>query len=360
MVGSKKVRFGILGAGMVADFHRQAIEANAEVGAELALVGHYDPMRYGEIRKRFGVECVSQERLLADPSVDVVCICTPSGQHAEQAIAAAQHGKHVLVEKPMALCLEDADKMIAACAQRGVVLGVVLQRRTDPLFQRIHAAIQAGDLGEITVGLLSMPYYRPQAYYDQAAWRGTWALDGGGVLMNQGIHLVDLLVWYMGDPVEARAYAATLQRRIEVEDTLAASLRFANGALATITATTTAAPGFPHRLEIYGTRGGIQVEGEAAGRWTVAGEPAVVGVPPLTGAAVDAGMGADPRRIAPTGHIAIVRDMVEAVREGRPPLVDGQEGRRSLAAILSIYRAAGLVQAGAASLGGTASRRAQQ
>ncbi len=341
MCSVRAVRFGILGTGMVADFHRQAIQANAELGAELALVGHYDPARFQAIRERFGVEVVSQYELLAEPSLDVICICTPSGQHAAQAVAAASHGKHVLVEKPMALSLEDADAMIAACSQAGVALGVVLQRRTDPVFRRIRAAIEAGDLGELTLGLLSMPYYRPQAYYEQAAWRGTWALDGGGVLMNQGIHMLDLLIWYMGDPVEVRAYAATLHRQIEVEDTLAASLRFASGALATVTATTTAAPGFPHRLEIYGTRGGIQVEGEVATRWTLSGDASAARVPPQTGGAVDAGMGADPRRIAPTGHIAIVRDMVEAVRGGRPPLVDGREGRRSLAAILAIYAAAG-------------------
>jgi UDP-N-acetyl-2-amino-2-deoxyglucuronate dehydrogenase len=344
MSADQTIGFAILGTGMVADYHRKAVEANGDLGARLVAVAHYNPDRFVEIGARFGVPCVSQEEMLADPAVDVVCVCTPSGQHAEQASAAARAGKHVLVEKPMALSLADADAMIAACEQAGVQLGVALQRRVTPPFQRIHRAIQAGDLGELTLGVVTIPYHRPQAYFDQADWRGTWALDGGGVLMNQGIHLVDLLVWYMGDPVEVQARAGTLHREIEVEDTLAATLRFAGGALATITATTTAAPGFPHRIEIYGTGGGIQVEGESVGRWELA-DPAGASVEPVPiGRAASAGAGGDPRGIAATGHIAIVRDFVEALRAGRAPQIDGREGRRSLAAVLAIYEAAGLLR----------------
>jgi predicted dehydrogenase len=187
---------------------------------------------------------------------------------------------------------------------------------------------------------VNLPYFRPQSYFDQAAWRGTWALDGGGVLMNQGIHQVDLLAWYMGDPVAVTAHALTLHRRIEVEDTLCASLRFANGALAAINATTTAAPGFPPRLEIYGTHGGVQMEGDTVMRWWSQvgnGEADAAAAPPPA-----AGAGADPRGISTAGHTALVSDFIHAVREGRPPLVDGAEGRRSLAIVLSIYAAAGL------------------
>ena len=338
------VGFAILGAGMVADYHRQAIAANADRGARLVALGHYNPARFAEISAEFGVPCVGQEDLLADAAVDVVCICTPSGQHAAQAIAAARAGKHVLVEKPMALSLADADAMVAACDRAGVKLGVVLQRRAEPLFQRIHRAIEAGDLGELTLGVVTMPYHRSQAYYEQADWRGTWALDGGGVLMNQGIHLVDLLVWTMGDPVHVQAHADTLHRDIEVEDTLAATLRFANGALATVTATTTTAPGFPHRIEIYGTGGCIQVEGESVGRWELA-DPAKATIeiePPQTAATAAAGAGRAPRGIAPTGHIALVQDFIQALRADRAPRIDGAEGRRSLAAVLAIYEAAGL------------------
>ena len=326
---------------MIADYHVQAIAANHDNGARLVAVGHYAPQRFTEIEHRFGVPCQTEQELLSNPQVDVICICTPSGQHAQQAIAAAQAGKHVLVEKPMATRLEEADAMIAACHQNQVGLGVVFPSRTKPVFQRIHIAIQSGELGELTLGLVNLPYYRSQAYYDQAAWRGTWALDGGGVLMNQGIHQVDLLAWWMGDPEAVTAHALTLQREIEVEDTLCASLCFANGSLATINATVTAAPGFPPRMEIYGTRGGVQIEGDTVIRWWSANgsrDQDSTGAQPSA-----AGAGADPRGISIVGHIAVVSDFIQALHENRPSLVDGAEGRRSLAIVNSIYQAAGRI-----------------
>lgn len=339
MSSHEPLRFAILGAGMIAEYHARAIAGNAGGGAQLAAIGHHNRQHFAEIERRFGVPCLSEEALLADPRIDAVCICTPSGQHAQQSISAAQAGKHVLVEKPMATSLADADAMIVACHENRVTLGIAFQSRTKPIFQKLHRLVQEGALGELTLGLVSLPYYRPQSYYEQAAWRGTWALDGGGVLMNQGIHQVDLLAWYMGDPVQVYANARTLQRRVEVEDTLSASLLFPGGAMASINATTTAAPGFPPRIEIYGSRGGVQVEGDSPLCWQVEGEP------PLAGSALTppaAGAGADPRGISAAGHTALIADFIQAVRTGRPPLVDGPEGRRSLAIISAVYQAAGL------------------
>ena len=330
--------FAILGAGMVAEYHLQAIEACAANGARLVGVGHYNAARFGEITERFGVEARPYEEILADPAVDAVCICTPSGQHAQQAIAAAENGKHVLVEKPMALSLADADAMIAACRQNGVQLGVCLQRRAEPLFRRVHDAIHGGDLGEITLGVVTMPYFRDEPYYAQAEWRGTWALDGGGVLMNQGIHIVDLLLWFLGDPVEVHAFADTRHRSVEIEDTAGAVLRFENGALATITATVAAEPGFPHRLEVYGTNGGIQIEGEEVLRWELA-DASTGTVEPWAVATeqVDPGMAGDPRGISTSGHIAILKDFIDGIRHGEDPVIDGAEGKRSLGTILAVY-----------------------
>jgi len=314
MSTKETIGFGILGTGMIANFHKAAIEANAENGARLVAMAHYNPERFEVLSKEFSVPCISEQDLLQNPDIDVICLCTPSGQHAEQTIAAAQAGKHVIVEKPMALTLEDADQMINACEAANVKLGIALQRRAEPIFQKVYEAIQAGDLGDITLGSVLIPYYRPQSYYDQAEWRGTWALDGGGVLMNQGVHLVDLLVWFMGgDPVEARAFAHTATHDIEVEDVLAATLLFEKRGLATVTATTTTDPGYPHRVEIYGTKGGIQ-----------------------------AGAASDPRGIKATGHINIFQDFIQAIREDREPAIGGAEGRRSLAAVLKIYEAAGI------------------
>ncbi len=340
----KQFNVAILGAGMVADYHRQGILACADLGVRLAAIGCHNPAKANGIASKFGAPAYDYAQILADPTIAAVAICTPSGQHAEQAIAALHAGKHVLVEKPMALALADADAMIEAAARHNLTLAVALQRRTDPVFQRVHEAIAAGDLGQMTLATVTLPYQRTAAYYAQADWRGTWTLDGGGVLMNQGIHLVDQLVWNMGDPVKVTAHAATLQHNIEVEDTLVATLRFANGALATITATTTAAPGFAHTLGFYGTKGGIQIEGETVQRWALV-DAARATVPPIVTTSGDStiGAGGDPRGIAATGHIAIWQDFVMAIQEGHAALVDGREARRSLAAVLAIYRAAGLI-----------------
>ncbi len=336
--------FAILGAGMVAHYHQTAIAENADSGARLVAIGHYDPARFDAIRDEFGVPVHTYDEILANDEVDVVAICTPSGQHAEQTVAAARAGKHVMVEKPMALSMEDVQRMMTACDEAGVLLGVTMQRRVDPLFQRVRRAIEAGDLGKIVLGALTMPYLRDQPYYDQATWRGTWALDGGGVLMNQGIHIIDLLVWFMGDPVAVQATAGTHHHEIEVEDVVAATLEFENGALATITATTSAAPGFPHRLEIYGTQGAIQIEGESVRRWSLVDPSSaqVEPIEPIVGEE-EAGSAGDPKGIKPSGHIALVRDFLDALQENRPPKIDGVQGQRSLHTILAIYEAAGIL-----------------
>jgi UDP-N-acetyl-2-amino-2-deoxyglucuronate dehydrogenase len=331
--------FGIAGAGMVARYHAAAIERTA--GAGLRAVCREDGSRAAEAAERFGVPCeTSFATLLARPDIDAICICTPSGQHAAQAIEAARMGKHVLVEKPMALTLADADAMIAACREADVRLGIALQRRTEPQFQELRAAIAAGALGRLTLGAVSVPYMRPQSYYDSAAWRGTWALDGGGALMNQGIHLLDLLLWLMGDVAEVQATFATLAHAIEVEDCVTAALRFTNGALGSVMATTAAAPGYPHRVEVYGDRGGAQIEGEQIARWEISGqEPSTKRSEPGS-APVASGAGSSPTGIGAAGHTRLLEDFVAAIRAVREPLVTGAEGRRSLALALAIYEAA--------------------
>ena len=333
--------FALVGTGMVARYHAEAIARTP--AARLVAVCRADAGHAAEAAASFGVPCeVSYEALLARRDVDAVCICTPSGLHATQALAAARAGKHVLVEKPMALALADADAVIAACHEAGVCLGVLLQRRTDPAFHAVRQAIEGGNLGRLVLGTISVPYTRPQSYYDSAAWRGTWALDGGGALMNQGVHLVDLLVWYMGDVVEVQARADTLAHAIEVEDCVAATLRFANGALGSIVATTAAAPGYPHRVEVYGDQGGVQIEGEIVVRWEGgASKFQEVQAPRSAGTApVSAGAGASPTGISAEGHVRLVGDFVTAIREGRAPLVPGEEGRRALAVVLAVYEAA--------------------
>jgi predicted dehydrogenase len=338
-VAEKPVRFAILGAGVAAGFHRRALAEIEAAGAKLVAMGHHDPAKFAAVQAQVGVPCRAVDDILDDPRIDAVCICTPTGQHAAQTIRAARAGKHVLVEKPMAMSLTEADAMIADCDEAGVTLGVVLQRRLEPAFRSVRSAIQAGRLGELTLGTVAIPYFRPQSYYESAVWRGTWALDGG-VLMNQGIHLVDLLIWYMGDPIGIQAQAATLHRSIEVEDILVALLRFANGAMATITATTTVEPGFPHRVEVYGTSGGVQLEGESILRWQL--KDGTVPDTLAAGLAADAGASGDPKAIPISGHVAVLRDVLAAIQDGRSPSIDGNEGRRSLATVLAVYAAAGV------------------
>ncbi|MDZ4717191.1 MAG: Gfo/Idh/MocA family oxidoreductase [Roseiflexaceae bacterium] len=336
----QELGFAIIGTGMIARYHAEAI-ANTP-GTRLVAIGRSSATGAQEAAQRFGVPCeTSLDALLARTDVDAVCICTPSGMHAQQAITAAQAGKHVLVEKPIALSLRDADAMIAACRDHGVRLGVALQRRSDPQFQAVRAAITAGALGRLVLGSVSVPYIRLQSYYESADWRGTWALDGGGALMNQSVHLIDLLIWFMGDVAEIQARIDTLDHQIEVEDCAAATLRFSNGALGSIIATTAAVPGFPHRVEIYGTRGGVQIEGEAIVRWdSVDSEPVYGRLGAYAAAPQAAGSGATPTGISSIGHTRILADFVDSIRTQRDPLVTGEEARRALAVVLGIYAAA--------------------
>jgi predicted dehydrogenase len=236
--------------------------------------------------------------------------------------------------------LADADAMIHACRQSGVLLGVALQRRTDPVFAAAQAAIAADALGRLVLGGVTVPYRRTQEYYESAAWRGTWKLDGGGALMNQGIHVLDLLLWYLGDVAEVQAQMTTLAHAIEVEDCLCATVRFTNGALGSVAATTAAAPGYPHRVEVYGEHGGMQLEGEQIVRWEserLPHLPAPAGSPAGMAAA---GAGSSPRGISREGHRRLIADFVAALRDGRQPVVPGEEGRRSLSLTLAIYEAA--------------------
>jgi predicted dehydrogenase len=324
---------------MVARYHADAIARTD--GARLVAVCRSDAARADETEAHFGVPCeTSYNALLARPDVEAVCICTPSGLHAGQVVAAAQAGKHILVEKPMALTLAEADAMIRACHQSGVLLGVALQRRTDPAFAAAQAAIAAGALGRLVLGCVTVPYVRTQSYYESAAWRGTWELDGGGALMNQGIHLLDLLLWYQGDVAEVQAQMTTLAHAIEVEDCLSATVRFRNGALGSVVATTAAAPGYPHRVEVYGERGGMQLEGEQIVRWESESMPRVSGIAVSAPRTVASGAGSSPGGIGQEGHRRLIADFVAALRDQRQPLVPGEEGRRSLSLALAIYEAA--------------------
>lgn len=334
--------FGIIGCGMIAKFHSKAI---ADIrGAKV--VGCFDALPASADRLAGEVGCTAYHDLgamLANPAIDVVTICTPSGAHMEPAIAAARAGKHVIVEKPLEVTLSRCDAIIKECEKAGVVLSTIFPSRFHESSQLLKQAVDSGRFGRLTVGDAYVKWFRTQQYYDSGAWRGTWKLDGGGALMNQAIHSVDLLTWLMGPVQEVTAYTATLaHERIEVEDVAMAALRFANGALGVVEATTAAFPGSLKRIELHGSEGTAVLEEESLKAWNFAKQTkrdeallARMADNTKTG-----GGAADPAAIGHHGHSLQFRDVLEAIKKGRKPLIDGPEGRRSVEIILAIYKSA--------------------
>ncbi len=354
--------FGIIGCGMISNFHAKAI-ADVE-GAEL--VACFDMVRDSADRlaKATGCKpCYRLDEMLADPKVDIVTIGTPSGAHMDPAIAAARAGKHVIVEKPLEITLEKCDRIIEACSQAGVVVSTIFPSRFHDSSQKIRRAIDQGRFGRMTMGDAYIKWYRTQTYYDSGAWRGTWALDGGGALMNQAIHTVDLLSWFMGPVTEISAKTALLGHTgIEVEDVAVASLRFASGALGVIEASTAVYPGYLKRVELHGLTGSAMMEEEDIVKWDFAAEaPEDAAIKEKMASRTSGGGGAaDPAAIGHHGHAHQFQDVVSAIREGRRPSIDGPEGRRSVELILAIYKSAETGQTIKLPLSGDPELRARQ
>ncbi len=335
---------GIIGCGMIAEYHTRAI---LEIpGARVVAAWSRNPANGQKIAALAGGSCPifdNLDALLAAKEVDVVAICTPSGAHLEPALAAARAGKHVIVEKPLEITLPRCDAIIEACARAGVGLCTIFPSRFAPANQRLKAAIDAGRFGRLTLGDTHVKWWRTQQYYDSGGWRGTWSLDGGGALMNQAIHNVDLLLWLMGDAVSVTALTATLAHdRIEVEDTAVAAVRFKNGALGVIEAATSAYPGLEKRIEIHGDQGSARVEQDDITLWSFRdphAEDADIQAALAARSSGNSGS-SDPRGISHAGHRAQIADFLAAIDAGRPPLVDGREGRRAVEIIRAIYRSA--------------------
>lgn len=336
------LRFGIIGCGMIANFHARALKDAA--GADL--VACYSRSR--ESADRFAAEhrCRpfdSLEEMLADSEIDAVSICSPSGAHLDPALAAAAAGKHVVVEKPLEITTERCDAIITACEEHHVKLGVTFQSRFHRSAQLLKTAVDQQRFGRVTLGDAYVKWYRSQEYYDSGAWRGTWNLDGGGALMNQAIHSVDLLLWLMGPVAQVSAMVDTAaHERIEVEDVAVATLRFASGALGVIEATTTAFPGALKRIEISGNRGSAILEEEDIKQWQFADErPEDEALRiEMKGKTETGGGAADPAAINHRGHQMIFEDFAKSVQSGTELLIDGREGRRSVELINAIYQSA--------------------
>ena len=335
-------QFGIIGCGMIAGFHAQAIQAaggtlvacfDTSADAVKKLAGQYPGCKpYYDIKE-----------FLANPNIDIVTIGTPSGAHLEPAVAAAGAGKHVIVEKPLEITLERCNKIIAACKKNNVQLATIFPSRFHDSSLTLKSAVDAGRFGRLTLGDAIVKWYRTQAYYDSGAWRGTWELDGGGALMNQAIHTIDLLMWLMGPIAEVTAHTALLaHERIAVEDTAVAALKFANGALGTIVGTTASYPGYLKRIEISGSQGSAILEEEDIIRWDFAEAiPSDASVLEAMANKKSGGGGAaDPAAIGFSGHTKLFANVVDAIDGKEKLIVDGHEGCRSVEIILAIYKSA--------------------
>jgi UDP-N-acetyl-2-amino-2-deoxyglucuronate dehydrogenase len=349
----EKLRFGILGCGVIGPHHAKAIAGLKS--AELVAVADIVPELGEELAEEYGcLRYASLEEMLSGGDLEAVCLCTPSGMHAEGAIASLEAGKHVVIEKPVDVTLEAADRLIEVQRATGGKVAVVSQHRFDAATQYVHEALARGEFGRLTSGSADVRWWRSQSYYDSGGWRGTWELDGGGVLINQAIHSIDLLQWLMGQVVEITAYTGLIaHERIEVEDTAVAILKFANGALGTIVATTAAYPGLSTRIAVHGDRGSAIIdddeltyfhaategqEGEAYGAG--GGENQAEEIMQRCGEAESGpGAGSDPDSLS-MAHRDQIEDFAEAVRDGREPLVNLEEARKPLAIIQGIYESA--------------------
>lgn len=334
--------FGIMGLGLIADFHAKAIQATDQ--GDVAAC-------YSRSQKKadaFGAEhgCTGyadMQAFLAHPGLDVVTICTPSGFHLEPAVAAAEAGKHVIIEKPLEVTLERCDRIITACAQQGVKLAGIFQSRFSDVAGVIKNTLDEGRFGQLVLGDAYVKWYRSQQYYDEGGWHGTWKLDGGGALINQSIHAVDLLQWFMGDVAAVTAFSGTRGHTgIEVEDVAVAALQFQNGAFGVIEGSTAVYPGFLKKIEISGVQGSLVLEEDSLTTWSFADErDEDTAIRTKFGAkTTSAGGAVDPGAIKFEGHQRQFEDFMTALETDSTPLIDGPEARKAVEIILAIYQSA--------------------
>lgn len=328
------VRFGLLGCGRIAKRHSDLLGGKHIEGACLVAVCDSLRPRADVIGSKFGVPASYDiDDFLARKDVDVVSVLTPSGLHPQHVIACAKAGKHVVVEKPMALRLQDADHMIRACDEAGVKLFVVKQNRFNVPVVKAREALEAGRFGRLVLGTVRVRWCRDQAYYDQDTWRGTWAYDGG-VLSNQASHHIDMLEWFFGDVISVHARAITALVKIETEDTAVATLKFRNGALGIIEATTATRPNdLEGSLSILGEKGTVEIAGFAVNQirhWRFKEEL------PSDKEVIEK-FSVNPPNVYGFGHQAYYQHVVECLVNQRAALVDGLEGRKSLELISALY-----------------------
>jgi len=341
----EKLRFSILGCGVIGPVHAEAIASLPD--AELISVVDIHPEKAQKLAGQYGATPYTQlQHMLDKEPVDVVIICAPSGLHGELACQVMRSGRHVIVEKPMEITREAIDEMLQVQQATGVKLAVISQHRFDKASLQVHNLVEEKAFGRLVLGNAIVPWSRSQEYYDSGDWRGTWKLDGGGVLMNQSIHSIDLLQWLMGPVKSVFGYTDTLVHRMETEDVAVAVLRFANGALGTIAAATGAYPGVTTRIEIFGDKGSAIIENDNLSFLHLARDDkeaiSSYGVSPQEQNKVEgkSSTSQNPAALSASSHALQIADMIRAIREDGTPLVDGYEGRHPVEIILGIYESA--------------------
>src|SRR5215469_6020913 len=328
------IRVGLIGAGNISQTHARA--AKAIPGVEIVAVFGANSQKVERMAAEYGAAAYSNfEKFLEHRPMDFVAIGSPSGLHAEQGIAAARRGLHVLTEKPLDISTDQADALIAATAEAGVKLGVFFQDRFKPDLIRVKKWIETGILGQLILADARVKWFRPASYYGESRWRGTLRWDGGGALINQAIHTVDLLLWLCGEVSAVQAVRKTALHKIEAEDTLVALLEFKNGAIGTLQAATSAFPGYPRRVELTGSEGTVIIEHD---RLLAADLRQPLEEFQSTGddrnASASSATVSDVR-----GHQAVLEDFMHAILTNGEPRCSGREGRRSVALVQAIYEA---------------------
>ena len=332
-----KIGVGIIGTGSIVNTYVKCISDITET--ELIALYTKSSNRATVAEELFGVPVFDDfQKFLASSEIQLICVCNESGNHGQAIELSAKAGKHVLCEKPLEVTPKKVDTAIGICEQQGVLLGCVLQNRCSEHYQLVKACVSDGKLGRLLMGNASINWYRDKAYYKKNAWRGTLQLDGGAAFMNQGIHTIDLLLDLMGSVKSVFGQMKTIVHNIEGEDVGIGLLNFENGAIGTISAGTALYPGYPERLEIYGEKGSVLMEGGKIRQWNVPGVPS-----PLSKEKSEVKSGAaDPTAIGHRNHKTVIEDMVNAIRENRPPMVNGMEARKAVEVITSLYRSSQL------------------
>ena len=328
------IRIGLIGGGNISETHARA--ATQTAGVEIAAIYGTNATKVERLSRQYGgTAFLDLNEFLSHHPMDMVILGSPSGVHASQGIEAVRRGLHVLTEKPMDINTAQADALAEAAEQAGVKVGVIFQDRLKPEIRQLKQGICDGHLGKITLVDARVKWYRPPEYYSNSRWRGTFAFDGGGALMNQGVHTVDLLLWLFGDASSVQATVRTAQHAIEVEDTALAILEFAHGPLCSLLATTAAYPGFPRRVEITGSEGTVILEDDRIVASNLRASQGTTAQHSIRDEGAASHMVSDIR-----GHKAILEDFIHAVQNNGTPACDAREGRKSIALIERIYRAA--------------------